>query len=101
MKEFSGEGVDWKALSHAVRITEQVLELCSTGKMTFPRPNADFLRDMKNGKMTLEEATDYLNIQFVKVDDAVANSVLRTRTPELDEEFEKWKVKELSALYGL
>jgi hypothetical protein len=34
------EGVDWKALSHAVRVGTQALELLKTGHVTFPLPNA-------------------------------------------------------------
>jgi predicted nucleotidyltransferase len=101
VKQFDGEGVDWKALSHAMRITEQVLELSTKGTLAFPRPNALFLRAVKNGEVTLEEATAYLDTAFSMVDEAVANSVLQERTPELEKEFEEFKLKELKALYGL
>ena len=101
VKEFDGEGVDWKALSHALRITEQVLELCTTGKLVFPRPNAEFLRAVKNGEKTLDEATEALATAFAKVDDAINTSVLRERTPELDAEFETWKLVHLKKLYEL
>jgi len=97
---FEGEGVDWKALSHATRITEQVLELSSTGKLVFPRPNADFLRTVKNGEVSLDEATAYLQNAFSKVDAAVAASVLQERTAELEEAFREWKLWQLSALYS-
>ncbi len=101
VKEFDGEGVDWKALSHAIRITEQVVELCETGKLTFPRPNAKFLLDVKGGKIALDEATAYLNTTFAKVDDAVSGSLLQERTPELEQEFKEWKIKVLRRFYGL
>lgn len=101
VKQFDGEGVDWKALSHAMRITEQVLELSRTGTLVFPRPNADFLRAVKNGEVSLDEATAYLDTAFSMVDEAVSKSVLRERTPELEKEFEAFKLKELKALYGL
>lgn len=101
VKEFEGEGVDWKALSHAMRITEQVLELSETGSFTFPRPNAAYLQSVKSGKVPLDEATDYLNSAFARVDEAVAKSVLKLRTPELEAEFEEWKLHNLRVLYGL
>lgn len=99
VKEFEGEGVDWKALSHAIRITEQVVELCDTGKLVFPRPSAAYLLDVKSGRVPLQAATDYLNANFAGVDDAVSRSVLRERTPELEEEFHKWKLELLVSLY--
>jgi hypothetical protein len=101
VKEFDGEGVDWKALSHAVRITEQVLELTSTGKLTFPRPNAYFLREVKNGQVPLNVAQAFLEGAFKLVDEAVTSSKLPERTPELEEKFQKWKLENLSYLYGL
>src|ERR1700744_3592339 len=39
----NNEGIDWKGMSHAVRIGEQAIELFDTGFVTFPRPNAKFL----------------------------------------------------------
>jgi len=101
VKEFDGQGVDWKALSHAIRITDQVLELCSTGFLTFPRPNAQFLLDVKTGKLTLDEATDYLNAAFAKVDDAIITSKLQERTPELEKKFREWKIQVLRSIYGV
>jgi hypothetical protein len=95
------EGVDWKALSHAVRITEQILELSNKGTLTLPRPNADVLLKLKNGEVSLPVATAYLEDAFNQIDDAVANSVLRERTNELDAEFKQWKVAVLSHLYDL
>jgi hypothetical protein len=100
VKEFEGEGVDWKALSHAIRITEQVLELCGTGKLEFPRPNAKFLLDVKSGKVPLAEATAYLELTFSKVDEAVASSVLQERTPALETAFREWKLEKLHDLYS-
>lgn len=97
---FEGEGVDWKALSHAVRITTQVLELSKTGKMTFPNAQADMLRDMKEGKMTLEDATTLLANHFNQIDAAVANSTLPLRNPVMDADFAKWKLMWLRAFYS-
>lgn len=97
---FDGEGVDWKALSHAIRITEQVLELSKTGKLEFPRPNAQFLLHVKNGYVPLDEATAYLDSAFNEVDEAISNSVLQERTPELENEFLEWKTNVLFDLYA-
>jgi hypothetical protein len=101
VKEFEGEGVDWKALSHAIRITEQVLELCRTGFLQFPRPNARFLLDVKSGKLTLDEATGYLNRIFSEVDPAVLTSKLQERTLELETSFKAWKIQVLRELYDV
>lgn len=48
----SNQGVDWKALSHAVRVGGQALELLSTGHITFPLPNAAHVLSIKKGEHT-------------------------------------------------
>ena len=47
------EGVDWKALSHAVRVAHEAIELFDTGRITFPRPEAPHLLAIKQGRARL------------------------------------------------
>lgn len=47
----SNEGIDWKAMSHAVRVGRQAIELLQTGNMAFPRPDADYLLKIKRGEI--------------------------------------------------
>jgi hypothetical protein len=47
-------GVDWKALSHAVRVGREALELFQTGRITFPLPYADHIRHIKGGDIPYE-----------------------------------------------
>ena len=101
VKKFDGEGVDWKALSHAIRITEQVVELSRIGIIKFPRPNAVFLKAVKEGRIPLNEATDYLTQCFDEVDFAVEKSILHERTPELEQRFQDFKLALLRDLYNL
>lgn len=101
VKKYDGEGVDWKALSHAIRITEQVIELTTTGRMQFPCQNASYLKEVKEGKRTIEEATEYLTTLFNKIDDCVQNSILQERTPELEKQFVEFKLKVLNRYYEL
>lgn len=54
----SNEGVDWKALYHAVRVLEEAKELLTTGHVTFPRPEAALLLDIRNQKKTYLEVAN-------------------------------------------
>jgi hypothetical protein len=101
VKEHTGEPTDWKALSHAIRIVEQIIELTTTGKIEFPRPTAKFLLEVKRGHVPLNEARDYLTKHFNMIDEAVEKSVLREKTPELEEEFTAFKLKILRTYYGV
>jgi len=42
--------IDWKAISHALRVAFQVRELLTAGTITFPRPEAELLINVKTGQ---------------------------------------------------
>ena len=77
--------VDWKSLSHAVRVYQQVIELLQTGFITFPRPNAKFLLDVKKGKHDIEDIKRLLG----KLDDRVTDLLKESTLPEVDDAFRK------------
>lgn len=70
------DGIDWKAISHAVRVSEQAIEFLSTGFITFPRPNADFLLQVKRGEIPFDETAPILERLLVEVHAAAAASPL-------------------------
>jgi hypothetical protein len=70
-------GIDWKALSHAVRVNEEAKELLSTGFITFPRPEKDLLVAIKTGKMDSEEVFGLIEQGVSDLYDAHAKSTLR------------------------
>lgn len=53
------DGVDWKALSHAVRVLTEAIELLNTGNITFPRPDAELILNIKKG------ALSYLEVEYI------------------------------------
>jgi len=56
----TNEGIDWKAVSHAVRVARQAIELLSTGTIAFPRPDAAELLEIKQGKRPYDEVSKLL-----------------------------------------
>lgn len=48
------QGVDWKALGHAVRVAKEAEELLLTGTITFPRPEKDLLLKIRKGELDYE-----------------------------------------------
>lgn len=70
------QGVDWKALSHAVRVGHQAVELLSTGRITFPLPNAAHVLEIKQGKMLYQDVAAEIEELLVAVEDAAEASVL-------------------------
>jgi len=74
-KESSGK--DWKALSHALRIGYEAVELFQTGALTLPRPEAKRLLDVKTGRLDANEVGDEIVELLEKVESAAADSPLR------------------------
>lgn len=101
VKTFEGQGADWKALSHALRITEQITELSTTGNLIFPRPNATFLKAVKAGEIDKDVALKALGESFEEASSAIDKSVLKDQTPELEEQFEQWKINTLRGYYQI
>lgn len=101
VKDNTGEAVDWKAMSHAVRITEQIISLATKKHLAFPVSNAPMLLDIKQGKLPYKEVKEYLDEQFGKIRTKIKQSNLPERTEQLDEEFREWKLNLLKKHYGL
>ena len=72
----SNQGVDWKALSHAVRVATQAIELLRTGSVTFPRPDADHLRAIKLGDLPYQQVAEEIDDLLPAVERAAEKSTL-------------------------
>lgn len=70
------EGVDWKALSHAVRVGRQALELLETGNVTFPLPYAAHILKIKRGEAPYQAVAEEIEELLAKVESASERSSL-------------------------
>ncbi len=73
----SQQGVDWKALSHAVRVGNEAVELLTTGHVTFPRPEATELIAIKVGDRVYQDVAEQIENLLVAVEKAAEGSTLR------------------------
>lgn len=73
----SNEGVDYKALSHAVRVGTEALELLNTGNVTFPLPNRGHILQIKRGAMKYAEVATEIESLLDQVEKASIVSTLR------------------------
>jgi hypothetical protein len=64
----SNQGVDWKALSHAVRVGREAIELLSTHQVTFPLPYAAHILEIKQGKLPYEEVAKEIEWLLAEVE---------------------------------
>ena len=70
------EGIDWKAVSHAVRVARQAKELLEMQWITFPRPDAEELLAIKQGKLDYNKVAPMLEALVEEVDAASKASTL-------------------------
>lgn len=70
-------GVDWKALSHAVRVNSEALELMTTSFITFPRPDRELLLQIKRGSLPYEQVAELIEQGLAKLYEARETCTLR------------------------
>lgn len=73
----TNEGVDWKALSHAVRVGREALELLQTHRITFPLPDAARILEIKQAKLPYNEVAQEIEELLEAVESASVQSTLR------------------------
>jgi len=72
----ANQGVDWKAMSHAVRIACQAVEFLQTRHVTFPRPEAAHLLAIKLGEVPYQAVGEEIESLLEVVEQAAALSDL-------------------------
>jgi hypothetical protein len=90
----SQQGVDWKALSHAVRVGTQAIELLHTGNVTFPLPNAAHVLGIKRGELPYQAVAAEIDELLVLVERAAEHSSLP------DEPDRRWIESFVLDVYG-
>ena len=76
-------GVDWKAISHCVRVLLQVEELLTTNKITFPLKEADFVKSIKyvTTNFTYDEIMSWIEDHIMYIDEVLLpKSTLREKS---------------------
>jgi len=69
-------GVDWKALSHAVRVSKELIEILTYGRVYFPLIDAPLLLAIKRGERPLEYVQRILDHDLAFVERLASESDL-------------------------
>jgi len=79
----SAKGIDFKALSHAVRVIDEVEELIDENFITFPLKNRTYIKSVKEGHESLEDVMDYIDQKLNVVQEKLENSSLSEKSDEV------------------
>lgn len=90
------DNIDWKGVSHAYRIIEQCIEYRLTGNIVFPRENAQYLLEIKQGKHDYQKIIDELDGLFTQ-----STELKKLENKNVPKEFDEWYTKTLRNLYNL
>jgi hypothetical protein len=70
------EGVDWKAMHHAIRCCYEAIELLDFHKITFPLSEREYLLKVKKGEFEYKEVSEFLEQMMANVEKAKERSKL-------------------------
>lgn len=72
----NNENVDWKALMHAVRVACEAYELLTTHHITYPRPEAALLLQIRKAELPYQQVADIIEEGLLNLEKAQAQSTL-------------------------
>lgn len=73
----NNQNVDWKAMMHATRVSEEAIELLTQHTITYPRPNAQsLLLPIRLGQLPYQQVADILEENFHVLEQAQLQSTL-------------------------
>jgi len=78
-----GQGYDSKNLMHTLRLLDQAIEIAKEGRIILPRPNAEWLKQVKRGDYTYEDILKIADEKNDAMETAFATSHLPDR-PDRD-----------------
>lgn len=91
-------GADFKALSHAVRIAYQIIELLETHKLEFPLKSSQVVMDIKAMQYSLDYVIQLLETLINRIDELQTQKTLPSKE-EIFEDFLQYKKDTLLSFY--
>ena len=72
----TNEGVDWKALMHAVRVCREAEELLTHHMVSYPRPEAELLLHIRKGELPYQQVAELIEDGMVRLEECQRLSTL-------------------------
>lgn len=87
VKTGTDDGIDWKALSHSVRASYELIELITTKKIVFPLADAGFFLEIKKGKLGLDFVVRHLEAKIKEADALIETTEIIQPNEDLPEAY--------------
>lgn len=99
----NAKGVDWKATAHAIRITQQAIELLEHRTLHFPftQDRVEHLLNIKHGNIPFDDVAMELADLFDKLDAVKDKTSLQEASPALNDKFEAWLKRWMTRVYKI
>lgn len=82
----SNQGVDWKAMMHAVRVCREAEELLLTQHITYPRPEAALLLQVRQGQLPYKDVAEMLERGLERLEECQRLSSLPDKADAIEAE---------------
>lgn len=93
------EGVDWKAMSHALRAGYQARDIYREGDFSYPLKETEFLKQVKAGKLSFDQVANELESLVAEIENLSENSNL---PEQVDQEFwNSWLLRVYAKHFGV
>lgn len=102
-KDAAQSTADWKAVSHALRIVNEGIDLLSGKKLKYPYTSdyAEYLKSIRRGEHPIEKIREQILVGVDTLKTLSLESKLPALTVELRKEYEEWILPWLKKFYGL
>jgi hypothetical protein len=79
----ASDNVDWKALSHALRVVLEVKELLTDSFITFPLKDAQYLLEVKQGDWEIDSVIYHLEKEIANIDLLLETTTLPKKVDQI------------------
>lgn len=97
----SQSGHDWKAISHALRIIDQAIDVLTNHRLVFPLPDADYYRQVKVGEVDWESVSERLSERLELLEELQKTTSLPDADAAFNAQFYEWFDNKLSEIYDV
>lgn len=80
----TNEGIEWKSMMHAVRISYSAIEMLETGKISYPHPHAEFLKEVRQGHIDFEVIENLMETNLFEIEKLTQTCTILPEHTDID-----------------